>query len=619
MSKQQTLVVSALFTLFLIGCGGDTETSSTKAPALSSVDANERSAGGDTASARLEKNEQAEEAEPANGSSSTASDVASAGNSGSATNGLFPNMPMMDKSGVAFGGGLFPDFQPSDEGMSEVAAKMGETYPSGAEATKEMAGEMSKEMASENDGSDSTEAVAMASKAAPASLLPKAMKLFTEHADQDAIDVIYANYLVSDTAREQYGLDWYPGLKEPRMLFRWGVGIVFNKPRELAGRHPVIGDPGDPDEGVEESDRPRGGGGRRGGIGGASGAGLAGGGRSRRSGSRTYQNIDTSRPDGYLMYYTGDFGEQLISFLDSRRQDDEPYYGQILKDVMEQKMEAEESEQVASNNSNNSSGRGVRDNSAANLGGAPIGGAGRGRNTRGRTPRNNSQPLQREDTSVLDRAMGQAVATKPTDDASGSILPGVTLLGVGSKADIVERAKAANLDGLLVFTVKVSKSRGGGNSRNRTSSPPEFSCATGLKIVDIASGDNVFSSKMLKDTKVEEENEDGKDPVKQQVERAFATFADDKFRAQDLPSGLNEDVIKNRVGRILKNNKDQPLAAAVEIISYHQSELLSTELAETAISRLFGSDDAKVLVDGDASARIEFLKSALPNVGSNLE
>ncbi|MEM9411638.1 MAG: hypothetical protein AAGA30_11025, partial [Planctomycetota bacterium] len=84
----------------------------------------------------------------------------------------------------------------------------------------------------------------------------------------------------------------------------------------LTGRHPVIGDPGDENEGVPASDRngPRGGG--PGSLGGTT---TRGGGS--RGGSRKYKNADTSRPDGFLLYYTGDFGTQLVDFIDSRRND----------------------------------------------------------------------------------------------------------------------------------------------------------------------------------------------------------------------------------------------------------------------------------------------------------
>jgi len=311
------------------------------------------------------------------------------------------------------------------------------------------------------------------------------------------------------------------------------------------------------------------------------------------------------------MYYTGDFGEQLISFLDGRRKDEQPYYGQILKDVMEQELAAED--EVASDSGQTRRSGGFN-GAAIGFSGGAIDGGGR---RRGRSRSNDTQPLQRDDTSFLDRAMGQSTSEKPSDDASGSILPGVSLLGLGSKVDLIARAKSAKVDGLIIFNVKVNKSRGGssrgGNSRNRTSAPPEFSCTTSMKIVDLATEKNVFNSKSLKDTTVEEENDEGEDPVKDQVARAFSTYADSNFRATDLPNGLNESAVKKRVGRLLRNKSGQPLAAAVEIISYYKSELLTAELAETAVTRLFGSDDAKVLVDGASADRLEFLKTVLPN------
>ena len=535
------------------------------------------------------------------------------GGSGSAENGLFPSMPKV----ASFGGGLFPDFKPAMDdtvAMADKADAMSDKTDdkmadAGSDAMSDKA-----EMADADAGSTGetmAKADSAMAKKESISILHEARKLIEEHADQPAIDVMYANYLVSDEARKKYTLDWYPGIKEPRMFFRWGVCIVFNKPKELEGRHPVLGDPGDPNEGVSAGASRR-----SGGRGGTIGVGAVSSGGSRSGGARLYKNVDTSRPDGFLLYYTGDFGEKLISHLDSRREDEQrPYYGAMLKDVLEVEIPGEEDEGANDRESRRARSAGGPSQSSAGFGGlSESGGAGRGGRRRGGA--RNAQALQRTDTSVIDRAMGRSTADKPEDEATGSILPGVSLLGVGSKVDLLERAQSANVDSFIMFNVKVSKSRGSRGSRGARgsrASAPEYGCVTSMKIIDMKTGENLFSSKSLKDSQVDEENEEGEDPVKDQVERAFTTVADKTLRAMDMPSGLNSNVVKKRVGKILSTGKDNPLPAAVEIIGYLEAELLNSDLAETAMSRLFGTDDAKVLVSGSADERLEFLKEKLPD------
>ena len=504
----------------------------------------------------------------------------------SSGNGLFPKSAMgageQSASSSSFGGALFP-------GMD-----MGDGEPSESDIVS------SSDSAADGDNAGDTDVEDVEpQETVNISLLPDAKKLFQSHQESDAIKVVYVNHLVSDNARDEYPLSWFAGLKEPRLFFRWGVGVVYTKPRDFDGRHPVIGDPGDENEKpagtTSRSGRGNSRSGRgRGSLGPGDITGSGGRGPSRaRSGARTYKNIDTTRPDGCLMYYTGDFGLELISHLESRRKDKNPYYGQILKDVME--VEVEEGDSQSNNNPN--SRRPSRGSASGSLG---ISGGG-GDLTRGGGGRNpaGSQDDE-ENTDVLDRAMGRSTAALPEEDFTGSIIPGVELLGVGKKAELVQRAKDSGVDMLIMFTVKISKSRG------------NYFNTTNMKIVDINTEENVFNSKSLRDNKVEEAIEDGDDPVRDEVQKAFTSFADKELKAAKMPKGLNEENVKKRVGRLLKQEIGNPLPAAVEIVSFHRANLLSDDLAKMALERLFESEDSQVLVTGTAEERLEFLKEWLP-------
>ena len=290
------------------------------------------------------------------------------------------------------------------------------------------------------------------------------------------------------------------------------------------------------------------------------------------------------------MYYTGDFGRSLITELDERRTGSDTAYGKMLKDVMEvelPKEEEPEEEEISRRRPRNGASLGL------------TGGGGRSR--RGNNNSNN-EPDPKE-TMVLNEAMGDGTAQKPDDEEFiGTIRPGVMLIGVGSKKGLIERAKAANLDALITFNVKVTTSRRG--------NPP--TSTTSIKILDLK-GDNeqMFSSRSLKDTMVQEKVDDGDDPVGNEIERLFSVL-DEQFTAESLPSAINEDNVKKRIGRLLKTSGENPLPAAVEIVAFYEKRLLSEDLAKTAMSRLFKSDDAHSLIVGDSDQRLAFLSKWLP-------
>ncbi len=610
--KTATLLLLTAF--LLAGCSGDSENASntnassdnqstTKRPGLLSTDAEP-----DLRESQVRPGTMAEEAKTADRSGSTPSENAPSRTVAS-NNGLFPDMGMGDSSS-RFGGALFPDFTPAEDGQ---AANLAVTQVDSDSDPFDLGDNFFEGQQVGSGTTASATASQPVSVARKISLLPQARLLFEQQREADAVKLLYANYLVSDQCREEYPLNWFAGLKEPRLFFRWGVGVIYKQPRDFEGRHPVIGDPGDENENVSGggSRAPRGPGGRGGlGFAGTGGGGSAGGSR----GARAYKNVDTSRPDGFLMYYTGDFGERLISFLDQRRTDqDRPHYGKILNDVMEAALPEDEDESDKANAAAAVGGRRGRPNApgnAAQIGslnlGPDGGNGGRGQGNGG------AQPVVRTDTSVLDRAMGRSTAEKPEDGMSGSVIPGVMLLGVGSKAELVERAKAAELDSLFVFNVKISKSRRS-SSPNR-SAPSQFN-TTSLRIIDLQQDNhqNLFNSKALKDTDVAESLEEGEDPVTEEMERAFDTLVDKEFLADPLPDALNSENVRRRVGRLIQDQPANPLPAAVEVIGFLQQELLSEQDAITALGRLFDSPDAAVLITGTTSQRIEFVRPWLPD------
>ena len=581
MTKKITQLALTFFLIFVVGCGGGTDTAGNGSGNSNVVDqiANRTNIDGD------DGNRQSRDRSGRNGGDS-ASSSAGSGNkneNGDGSNNvsqpdptafdsaIFPSVAVGGgalASDSDFGGALFPgknspesqepDEEPepqADRGRSDGSA-MGLAGSQSDRSNRRGAprGDVANNRGDEAENPEETDEP---EEEAPLSLLAEAKRRFIKHEEEQGINLLYAYHLVDDEARSNYSLNWYKGLKEPRMLLRLGVGVVYNAPKDFEGRHPVIGDPGDPNEGAssnQNSGRGRGRGGRD--SPGPVGLGGGGGGRRASRGSRAFKNVDTSRPDGFLLYYTGEFGESVVRELDNRRKGGNAAYGQLLKDVMEVELPKDEQEEQQA--SNRGGRRGGNPGAAASIGALSGRGGNRGRGG------NSQEDEEDEDTSVLDQALGRGTAQKPDDEEfTGTIRPGVLLLGVGNKKSLLERAKAAKVDTLITFNVKITESRRGPTTNT-----------TSVRVVDMkGKNDQLFGTKSLKDTTVEEKKDDGDDPLEKEVERLFARM-DGDFSAGPLPSAINAENVKKRIGRLLKNSTDNPLPAAVEIVAFSGKEVI---------------------------------------------
>ncbi len=519
--------------------------------------------------------------------------------SGGLANGLYPQIGSSPTA--RFGGGLFPSMDDSlvaaepapDSGkMSDGGnAALVDVPPTGSNS------EESKASLDTENGAPTSVKSGGKSVMSKTALFDRAVDCFSRHKEADAMNLLYAYLLINDDVRDEYPLSWYKGLKEPRVAFRWGVGVTFNAAKGMTGRHSVIGDPGGDDGDSSRSS------GRKGGRGLGAVGGGAPGATGARTGTRTYRDMDTSRPDGFLMYYTGDLGEQLISRLDKRRTDEDAYFGKILKEIPIREPSESKSTGRSEGNAGNAAllDEGPIDGGRGG-GAAPPGGrsapGGRG------APAGGNAQRERDDTSIIDRAKGSGPSEQPDDELVGTIIPGVMLVGQGSKDELVQRAHSLGLDVLILFNVTV-----------RQSKTDERTNLTTLRMIDLRSGsdDYVYKGRQLKDTDVEEALKDDRDLVNIELDRAFKDFADNEYRASEMPEGLNESNVEKRVDTVLSQDNSNPLPAAVEIVRFYRRDLLSTEFTEKALNKLFNSENGNNLLSTDTAERIAVIAKWLPS------
>ena len=197
--------------------------------------------------------------------------------------------------------------------------------------------------------------------------------------------------------------------------------------------------------------------------------------------------------------------------------------------------------------------------------------------------------------------MGSGDSAKPDPTMTGTIIPGVMLVGVGKKAELEEKARQMGLDALVVINVTVSKTR----------SSEKVSSMTKMTILNLQDTDNevVYTSRALKDTIVAEQKEKGMTPVKSVVDVAFKDNADKQFKAGDLPTVLADGSdkgkghVKNRVNSIVAKSGTDKLPVAVEILNWHELGLVDTQFAIDSLNKVFGNESiGTALVSGDAQS-----------------
>lgn len=406
----------------------------------------------------------------------------------------------------------------------------------------------------------------------------RATVAFKNDHDNEAFQFLYGHALTEDGALKDHPINWYPGVAEPRLALRWGVGVDYNKGR-FDGDPPVIGDPvGDSSASSSAPNSDTGTGPPGGGARGIGGARRPRTGFSNRNRNQQTQSTPAKRfedPAEELEYYTGDFGDKFIERIEMRRK--RGFYGAALQNI----------------DLNQSFANADDSSSSAASSGPPLDGggdfalAGAGRR---RPPRNTQNQGSGDD--------------EPTYEAERtSLAPGLMMLGTGTQKSLIEDAQENNLDLLVVFSVKVDHSE----SRNSTKSK------TQARLINVKSGEVLKVSKTLTNTSVAKARESGAedDPVEVALDQIFKEMSDQDYKAVDMPE-IEAQYIKQRVNELVDSKPDNPLPQMVEIKFYHVNGTISRDEFITAIEGMIGPDNAKKLIDGDIDDRESAIAQWMP-------
>ena len=204
--------------------------------------------------------------------------------------------------------------------------------------------------------------------------------------------------------------------------------------------------------------------------------------------------------------------------------------------------------------------------------------------------------------SRAQRVSGSGASQFPDSDTMGSLTPGVMLIGEGSKAEMIERAKKQGLDVLALFQIRVT------GGRNTT-------CTTGLRFINVHTGEDIAKGKTLKTDDVEDARERSRDrrldPVEAALDSVFKV-GDEQIKASSLPAALKPEHVENRLRDVIAREYADKLAITVEIISFNRKGLLDDEKSRNALDNLLGEGVGQKLMTGTIDERAAALSSMLP-------
>jgi len=178
---------------------------------------------------------------------------------------------------------------------------------------------------------------------------------------------------------------------------------------------------------------------------------------------------------------------------------------------------------------------------------------------------------------------GRAGGRARTEDPITPLFPGAVLLGPAPSKELLELAKKAELNVLCVFNVTVTVVR-------RTQ---QISTNYKIQVYNVADGKDTYRmKKTLKNIAVQvdraNENRRGDDLVDEAMEKLFEHL-DSDWRLARMPE-LQQEHALGRIGALLKETHENPLAVLAEIRMYHTRGLIQDNHLLLAYQRKLQND-----------------------------
>ena len=166
-----------------------------------------------------------------------------------------------------------------------------------------------------------------------------------------------------------------------------------------------------------------------------------------------------------------------------------------------------------------------------------------------------------------------------------------------------EAAKRQGLDGLVLASLTVRAI--GLSGRTETTMR--------IKLIDVATRQTLWTSKMLSSTRVAAAQKTGTDPMAELVTEVLEAV-DAYFALTPMPS-MKPEHVKGRVARLAedfsRSDHDAMLPVLAELRYYQAKQLLTAEEATPLYDQILGAGKGRLLAGGDETQRRAVLEEWL--------
>ncbi|MFN5467749.1 MAG: hypothetical protein ACK5AM_06500, partial [Pirellulaceae bacterium] len=173
------------------------------------------------------------------------------------------------------------------------------------------------------------------------------------------------------------------------------------------------------------------------------------------------------------------------------------------------------------------------------------------------------------------------------------LVPGLTYLGTGDTSDLIDQAAQEGYDCIVIFEVKVEKSRVGVVQNN---------CKA--KLYRAGEKKSIAVSDELNNVDVSKKMQKGEDDVIKKSMTRFLNKLDEAVALGDLPSAISQEAFKkSRLPTLESKGGKNPLATLAELKFWASKGFLTPEELSSAFSKVASGDTAGKLLGSDADAR----------------
>ena len=164
------------------------------------------------------------------------------------------------------------------------------------------------------------------------------------------------------------------------------------------------------------------------------------------------------------------------------------------------------------------------------------------------------------------------------------IVPGLSMLGIGTQKELVERAREHDIDALVIIDMKLRVATNGLVTNEST-----------LALLDAKTQKKLHTTKKLNNITIQMARTEGKDDgVDKELDELFSAI-DADFKMTDLPAGLNAEIASKRVASLAAKTHDNPLPILAEARMYQAKGLLDESELFSAYEKIIGVDFGRML------------------------